>query len=62
MPYNYIVKQEAVWEIESFYLNVALKYRHTYSFEDLDRNVHQAYNAMFFIEKELFFGKKREIY
>lgn len=31
MPYNYTIYQKAVWEIESFYINVAAKYRHTYS-------------------------------
>lgn len=53
MLYNYDVKQRAVWQIESFYLNVALKYRHTYSFEDLERNVQQAYNSIPLIERTL---------
>lgn len=53
MPFDYDVKQRAVWKIESFYLNVALKYRHTYSLDDLNRNVHQAYKSIFLIEQSL---------
>lgn len=53
MPYKYSIKPEAVWQIESFYLNVSLRYRHTYSFEDQDRNVWQAFSGAFQIEKTL---------
>ena len=53
MPYNYTIDQKAVWEIESFYINVAAKYRHTYSIEDLERNVKDAYYAAFLIEVSL---------
>jgi len=53
MLYRYIIRQEALWEIESFYLNVSLKYRHTYSYEDMERDVRQAYKGAFLIEKTL---------
>lgn len=51
--YKHIIKNEALWKIESFYLHVALKYRHTYSFEDMDRNVLEAISNAHLIEKSL---------
>lgn len=35
MQYKYIYSRRAVAKIRSFYGNVARKYRHTYSFEDI---------------------------
>lgn len=52
-PYKYILKNDALWKIESFYLHVSLKYRHTYSFEDMERNVRQAVFDAYQIEQSL---------
>lgn len=53
MPYNYIVKPRALQKIRTFYVNVARKYRHTFSYEDLEKNVHDAFFAIYEIEKTL---------
>lgn len=53
MNYKHIFKQKAVWEIQSFYMHVAEKYRHTYSYEDMERNMHQAFTAGYMIERTL---------
>jgi len=39
--------------MRTFYINVARKYRHTYSNEDLERNVGEAVFAVYGIEKKL---------
>ena len=52
-PYNYILKNDALWQIEMFYLHVSLKYRHTYSLEDMERNVKQAVFDAYQIEQTL---------
>ena len=36
-----------------FYRNVSKKYKHTYSLELMEKNVHDAYDAMFQIEQSL---------
>ena len=51
--YRYILKNNALWQIESFYLHVSLKYRHTYSYEDMERNVKQAVFDAYQIEQSL---------
>ena len=53
MPYNYILTPKAVGEITLFYSNVALKYRHVYSFEDMEKNIYQAIYGAQLIEKSL---------
>ena len=53
LSYKYILKNDALWKIESFYLHVSLKYRHTYSFEDMERNVRQAVFDAYQIEQSL---------
>ena len=53
MQYSYIVKKRASYEIWSFYRHVALKYRHTYSEEDLYSNVRKAVRPMYQIEETL---------
>lgn len=53
MFYHYVIEPEAVWKIESFYMNVALKYRHTYSYEDMEKDVNKAYFNAFGIERTL---------
>ena len=54
MPaYNYIIKARAQQKIRSFYRNVAKKYRHTYDYDDLMHNVHDAVFSIYDIEKTL---------
>lgn len=53
MPYKYIYTKRAVSNIRTFYRNVALKYRHTYSFEDMERNVRDAIFYIYAIERTL---------
>ena len=36
MPYKYRYSKRAVRKIRTFYRNVALKYRHAYSYEDME--------------------------
>lgn len=51
--YNYVISQSAFNNIDSFYQNVALKYPNTYSFEQMARNIHDAYHSMYKIENGL---------
>ena len=53
MEYKYIVKPRALQKIRTFYNNVARKYQHTYSYEDLARNVRDAFFSIYQIEKTL---------
>lgn len=53
MLYDYIVKPGAQQKIRSFYRNVAMKYRHTYDYDDFMRNVHDAVFSIYEIEKTL---------
>ena len=51
--YNYIIRPRAFQKIRSFYNNVAKKYQHTYSYEDMEQNVHDAFFSIYAIEKSL---------
>lgn len=53
MEYKYIIKPLAIQKIRTFYNNVARKYRHTYSYEDMERNVRDAFFSIYQIEKTL---------
>lgn len=53
MPYKYIFTRRVVGKIRSFYGNVARKYRHTYSYEDMERNVRDAVLSVYQIEESL---------
>lgn len=53
MPYKYRYTKQAVSNIRTFYRNVALKYRHTYSFEDMERNIREAVFCIYAIERTL---------
>lgn len=50
---KYEIKSHCVRKIVLFYLNVAKKYKHTYSKELERKNVSDAYDALFQIEKTL---------
>lgn len=53
MQYKYIYTRRALSKIKTFYRNVALKYRHTYSFEEMERNVRDAVFCIYAIERTL---------
>ncbi len=53
MQYKYFYTKRAAANIRSFYLNVSKKYCHTYSYEDMERNVRDAFFAIYAIEKTL---------
>ena len=53
MQYKYFFTKRASAKIRSFYGNVAKKYRHTYSYEDMERNVRDAFFAIYAIERTL---------
>ena len=53
MQYKYIYNKRTVGKIRTFYKNVAKKYRHTYSYEDIERNVRDAILSIYEIEKTL---------
>ena len=50
---NYSIKKRCVRKINSFYRNVSQKYRHTYSQELMEKNVHDAFNSIYQIERTL---------
>lgn len=53
MPYKYRYTPKAVTNIRTFYRNVAIKYRNTYSFEDMERNIRDAIFYIYAIERTL---------
>lgn len=53
MQYEYKVSPLCYRKIYSFYHNVAKKYRHTYSEEMLHKNIDDAVNAIYQIERAL---------
>ena len=53
MQYKYILSRRAAARVRSFYGNVARKYRHTYTFEDMERNIRDAVLPIYRIEDSL---------
>ena len=53
MEYRYKIRPLARRKITSFYFNVAKKYRHTYSKELMHKNIDDAIDAMYKIERSL---------
>ena len=53
MEYRYKIKPLAQRKIRTFYYNVAKKYRHTYSKWLMYKNIDDAVDGMFLIEKKL---------
>lgn len=49
----YIIKPRASRKISSFYKNVAKKYQHTYSLQQMLRNIDETVNSMYRIENGL---------
>ena len=50
---NYRVKKRCAYKINSFYRNVAKKYKHTYSEELMHKNIDDATDSIFQIERSL---------
>ena len=53
MEYQYLVDPQCYDNIYSFYHNVALKYRHTYSEKLMNQNIDDAIDSIYQIEKTL---------
>lgn len=51
--YKYVIKRRCANKITAFYRNVSKKYKHTYSLELMEKNVHDAYDSIFRIENGL---------
>ena len=52
-PYRYQISLQCYEKIYSFYYHVALKYRHTYSEELMHKNIDDAIDSMYQIERAL---------
>ena len=50
---KHIIRKRCAQKITTFYHNVSKKYKHTYSQELMEKNVHDAYDSMFQIERTL---------
>ena len=50
---NYIIQRRCIENIADFYHHVSLKYRHTYSVELMHKNLDEALDGMYQIEKSL---------
>ena len=50
---NYKIQRRCIENIADFYHHVSLKYRHTYSVDLMHKNLDEALDAMFQIEKSL---------
>ena len=53
MQYKYFYTKCAAAKIRAFYNNVGIKYRNTYSYEDMERNIRDAFFAIYAIERTL---------
>ena len=51
MQYSYIYSRKAIWKIEEFYMNVSRKYMHTFSIEDVHKNIEKVLSNSLLIEK-----------
>lgn len=50
---NYSIKKRCARKINSFYENVSRKYKHSYSQELMEKNVHDAFDSIYQIERTL---------
>ena len=50
---NFVIRKRCAQKITSFYRNVSKKYKHAYSRELMEKNVHDAYDAIYNIESKL---------
>ena len=44
---KYVIRKRCAQKITTFYRNVSKKYKHTYSLELMEKNVHDAYDSIF---------------
>ena len=51
--FTYTIKKRCVYKITAFYRNVSKKYKHTYSQELMEKNVHDAFDSIYQIEQTL---------
>ncbi len=51
--YKYTISKQAYNKISSFYKNVAKKYVHTYSYQQMQKNIDETKQAIFQIENGL---------
>ena len=51
--YKYTIKKRCARNITTFYRNVSKKYKHTYSLELMEKNVNDAFDDIYKIEKSL---------
>lgn len=50
---NFVIRKRCAQKITSFYRNVSKKYKHAYSRELMEKNVHDAYDVIYNIESKL---------
>ncbi|UKK62331.1 hypothetical protein L6468_00715 [Prevotella communis] len=50
---KHVIRKRCAQKITTFYRNVSKKYKHTYSQKLMEKNVHDAYDSMFQIERTL---------
>ena len=50
---KYAIRKRCAQKITSFYRNVSKKYKHTYSITMMAKNIHDAYDSIFQIERNL---------
>lgn len=50
---KYVIRKRCAQKITTFYRNVSKKYKHTYSLELMEKNVNDAYDSIFQIDKTL---------
>ena len=50
---KYVIRKRCAQKITTFYRNVSKKYKHAYSQELMEKNVHDTYDSIFEIEKTL---------
>ncbi|MBO7570920.1 MAG: hypothetical protein J6T48_02080 [Bacteroidales bacterium] len=50
---KYLVRKRCARKINSFYKNVSCKYRHSYSQELMEKNVNDAFDSIYQIERTL---------
>lgn len=53
MPLRYEIRPLAVFKIREFYQHVAIKYRHTYDEDDMNRNIYDALTNIYQIEQSI---------
>ena len=50
---NYVLTSKMHSELCNFYINVSKKYRNTYDYNDMSRDINRAYDAIYQIEDGL---------